>query len=111
MRIIDADEAKRLILKERDAIPLSCNGEPFRFGEAMRGGIRKALRCIEQTEAIGKDRIVILPCKIGDTVEFGDVRYKVSQFVMFEDGKLRYVLEDNGYILRPEVTDERVIVL
>lgn len=54
---------------------------------------------------------VILPCNVGDTVNFGsELQHEVSQFVMFNDGKMRYVLEGDGYILRPEITDERVTV-
>ena len=56
MRLIDADELKRRILEERDKIPLTIVerysfgvGTPNRHGQSMRGGIRKALRCMEET--------------------------------------------------------------
>jgi hypothetical protein len=59
MRLIDADALKELILKERDAIPktvverYSFGAEiPNSHGNSMRGGIRKALRCMEQTPTI-----------------------------------------------------------
>ena len=55
-RYIDANILKEKILEERDKIPLkrverySFGVEtPYRDGQAMRGGIRKALRCLEQT--------------------------------------------------------------
>jgi predicted nucleic acid-binding Zn ribbon protein len=54
-RYIDANILKEKILEERDKIPLyrverySFGVElPNRDGQAMRGGIRKALRCLEQ---------------------------------------------------------------
>jgi hypothetical protein len=59
MRLIDADALKERILKERDAIPKTVAerysfgvGMPNSHGNSMRGGIRKALRCMEQTPTI-----------------------------------------------------------
>ena len=59
MRLIDANVLKEKILKERDAIPKTvteryCFGVEFpnHFGDAIRGGIRKALRCMEQCPTI-----------------------------------------------------------
>jgi hypothetical protein len=60
MRLIDADELKKLILEERDKIPFTVPAAPYEFvkekanthGNAVRGGIRKALRCMEQTPTI-----------------------------------------------------------
>lgn len=59
MRLIDADALKERIIIERDKIPLtkterySLGAElPYRHGQSMRGGIRKALRCMEQTPTI-----------------------------------------------------------
>ena len=59
MRLIDADEFKKLLLKERDAIPKLIFGR-YDFGVSrrnhdgglIRAGIRKALRCMEQTPTI-----------------------------------------------------------
>lgn len=59
MRAIDADKLKELLLKERDAIPKTVT-ERYGFGvpkqnhsgDQVRGGIRKALRCMEQTPTI-----------------------------------------------------------
>lgn len=59
MRPIDADKLKELLLKERDAIPTAVVERysfgvpmPNKHGDAIRGGIRKALRCMEQTPTI-----------------------------------------------------------
>jgi len=56
MRLIDAHTLKKLILEERDKIPLTVPAayyelvkeKPYRHGQSMRGGIRKALRCLER---------------------------------------------------------------
>ncbi len=57
MRTIDADVFKAKLLKERDAIPLTFKERygfemPNKHGNSMRGGIRKALRCMEETPTI-----------------------------------------------------------
>lgn len=60
MRLIDADALKKLILEERDKIPFTVPAAPYEFvkekanihGNAVRSGIRKALRCMEQTPTI-----------------------------------------------------------
>ena len=64
MRLIDADALKELILKERDAIPKTIVerysfgvGRPNGHGNSMRGGIRKALRCMEQTPTIDPETL------------------------------------------------------
>jgi hypothetical protein len=64
MRLIDADALKERILKERDAIPKTVVerysfgvGTPNQHGNSMRGGIRKALRCMEQTPTIDPETL------------------------------------------------------
>lgn len=59
MRPIDADEFKKLLLKERDSIPKLIFdrydfgvGRRNHDGDLIRAGIRKALRCMEQTPTI-----------------------------------------------------------
>ena len=60
MRPIDADELKRRILFERDKIPFEVpcavyelrKSKPNHHGNAMRGGVKRALRCMEQTPTI-----------------------------------------------------------
>lgn len=68
MRLIDADALKEKLLKERDAIPLTYTERygfgvefPNRHGQSMRGGIKKALRCMEQTPTI--DAVPVVRCK------------------------------------------------
>lgn len=67
MRLIDADALKEKLLKERDAIPLTCTERygfgvefPNHHGQSMRGGIKKALRCMEQTPTI--DAVPVVRC-------------------------------------------------
>lgn len=59
MRPIDADALKEALLTERDKIPLTVveryslgYPSPNKHGESMRGGIRKALRCMENTPTL-----------------------------------------------------------
>lgn len=68
MRLIDANELKEKLLKERDAIPLTCTERygfgvefPNHHGQSMRGGIKKALRCMEQTPTV--DAVPVVRCK------------------------------------------------
>jgi hypothetical protein len=68
MRLIDADALKEKLIEERDAIPLTCTERygfgvefPNHHGQSMRGGIRKALRCMEQTPTI--DAVPVVRCK------------------------------------------------
>ena len=63
MRPIDADALKELLLKERDAIPKTVTAPYYEFsvqkpnhtGDLVRGGIKKALRCMENTPTITLD--------------------------------------------------------
>lgn len=59
MRLIDADELKRRLLTERNKIQMEyiprCGfgvKVPSSHGMSMRGGIRKALRCMEETPTV-----------------------------------------------------------
>ena len=61
-RLIDANEVDKAILEERDKIPYELVSEkPFKHGNSMRGGIRKALRCIEQAPTV--DAVPVVRCK------------------------------------------------
>lgn len=59
-RLIDANAVVRAISEEKHAIPVTVPEashelvpeKPYKHGEAMRGGIRKALRCIEQAPTV-----------------------------------------------------------
>ena len=68
MRLIDADALKEMLIKERDAIPLTYTERygfgvefPSSFGQARRGGIKAALRCMEQTPTI--DAVPVVRCR------------------------------------------------
>ena len=69
MRLIDADALKSGILKERDKIPRTVPAasyelvaeKPFQHGNSMRGGIRKALKCMEQCPTV--DAVPVVRCK------------------------------------------------
>lgn len=69
MRLINANELKERILKERERIPRTVPAAPYEFvkekanlhGDAMRGGIRIALRCMEQMPAV--DAVEVVRCK------------------------------------------------
>ena len=60
MWLINGNELKQRLLAERDKIPYMLPGAVYEFGvprrnhhgDSMRGGIRKALRCLEQCEHI-----------------------------------------------------------
>ena len=63
MRPIDADALKELLLKERDAIPKTVTAPYYEFsvqkpnhtGDLVRGGIKKALRCMENAPTLTID--------------------------------------------------------
>ena len=65
-RLIDANAVVKAILEERDKIPRTITTapyelgteKPFHAGDQMRGGIRKALRCIEQAPTVGAVSVV-----------------------------------------------------
>ena len=61
-RLIDANKVVKAILAERDKIPYELISEkPFKHGNSMRGGIHKALRCIEQTPTV--DAVPVVRCR------------------------------------------------
>lgn len=69
MRLIDANEVVKSIVAERDKIPRTVPSasyelvaeKPFHHGNSMRGGIRKALRCIEQAPTV--DAVPVVRCE------------------------------------------------
>lgn len=85
-RLIDANAVVKAILEERDKIPRTITTapyelgteKPFHAGDQMRGGIRKALRCIEQAPTV--DAVVVTRCK--------DCKYLVNATV-----------NDNGFLI------------
>lgn len=66
MRLIDANQLKELIIHERDKIPLTVPAASYELvrekanltGQAMRGGIRVALRCMERCTTIDAKPVV-----------------------------------------------------
>ena len=61
-RLIDANKVVKAIVAERDKIPYELVSEkPFKHGNSMRGGIRKALRCIEQAPTV--DAVLVVRCR------------------------------------------------
>ena len=62
MRLIDANKVVKDIISERDKIPYELVSEkPFKHGNSMRGGIHKALRCIEQAPTV--DAVPVVRCR------------------------------------------------
>ena len=68
MQLKDVVPIIKAILEERDKIPLMINTEryipnwrPDHHGEAMRGGIRKVLRIIEEAPVV--DAVPVVRCK------------------------------------------------
>ena len=68
-RLINANEVVKAILEERDKIPRTITTAPYELGtekpyhagDQMRGGIRKALRCIEQAPTV--DAVPVVRCR------------------------------------------------
>ena len=68
-RLVDANEVVKAILAERDKIPRTITTAPYELGtekpyhagDQMRGGIRKALRCIEQAPTV--DAVTVVRCR------------------------------------------------
>ncbi len=92
MRLIDADALKELILKERDAIPKTVVerysfgvGTPNQHGNSMRGGIRKALRCMEQTPTIDPESLRPKGRWVMDKLEIGNP-YDVNSTMVVDIG-------------------------
>ena len=69
MRLIDANAVVKAILEERDKIPRTITTAPYELGtekpyhagDQMRGGIRKALHCIEQAPTV--DAVPVVRCR------------------------------------------------
>lgn len=62
MRLIDANKVVKNIVAERGKIPYELVSEKqFKHGNSMRGGIRKALRCIEQAPTV--DSVAVTRCR------------------------------------------------
>lgn len=68
MRLIDADALEKEIISERNKIPetLPCasyelvNTKPNRDGQLIKGGLRKALRCLNDAPTV--DAVPVVRC-------------------------------------------------
>lgn len=98
-RMIDANEVVKAILEERDKIPRTITTapyelgteKPFHAGDQMRGGIRKALRCIEQAPTV--DAVAVVRCR--ECRGYTPVDERTGKCV-FLIGQHQYVVPD-GY--------------
>ena len=81
-RLIDANEVVKDIVAERDKIPYELvSGKPFKHGNSMRGGIRKALRCIEQAPTV--DAVPVVRCR--ECTEFDETEHECSHWYGFRE--------------------------
>ena len=85
MRLIDADALKEMLIKERDAIPLTKTerysfgvGLPNPHGMSMRGGINKAFKCMEKVPTI--DAVPVCRCK--DCCYFAEAKFNEKGFLI-----------------------------
>ena len=100
MRMIDANAVVKAILEERDKIPRTITTAPYELGtekpyhagDQMRGGIRKALRCIEQAPTV--DAVPVVRCR-----ECKHHRDKNEQ-------ERQYLVEDILICTSPDATDD-----
>ena len=99
-RLIDANEVVKAILEERDKIPRTITTAPYELGtekpyhagDQMRGGIRKALRCIEQAPTV--DAVPVVRCR-----ECKHHRDKNEQ-------ERQYLVEDILICTSPDATED-----
>lgn len=95
-RLIDANEVVKEILAERDKIPRTVptapyelgTEKPYHAGDQMRGGIRKALRCIEQAPTVDA-----VPVAHGRWVE----KEKYTFGIMYDCSLCENRILDNGH--------------
>lgn len=100
MRMIDANAVVKAILEERDKIPRTITTAPYELGtekpyhagDQMRGGIRKALRCIEQAPTV--DAVPVVRCR-----ECKHHRDKNEQ-------ERQYLVEDILICTSPDATED-----
>ena len=98
-RLVDANEVVKAILAERDKIPRTITTAPYELGtekpyhagDQMRGGIRKALRCIEQAPTVYA--VPVVRCR--ECIAYTPVDDNTGKCV-FLIGEHQYVVPD-GY--------------
>lgn len=111
MRLIDATPLVREILDVRDKIPRTVPPRPYEFGEQIneagnmvRGGIRKALHCIETAPTI--DAVPVVRCR--ECKHWGDHDVEVPG----ETDKIKacgwaiWMVGENGFCVFGERRDE-----
>ena len=89
MRLVDATEVVKNIIAERDKIPRTVptapyelgTEKPYHAGDQMRGGIRKALRCIEQAPTM--DAVPVVRCR--ECTEFDETEHECSHWYGFRE--------------------------
>ena len=89
MRLIDANTVVKAILEERDKIPRTIATapyepwaeKPYHAGDQMRGGIRKALRCIEQAPTVAA--VPVVRCR--EFTEFDETEHECSHWYGFRE--------------------------
>lgn len=89
MRLIDANTVVKAILEERDKIPRTIATapyepwaeKPYHAGDQMRGGIRKALRCIEQAPTVAA--VPVVRCR--ECTEFDETEHECSHWYGFRE--------------------------
>ena len=98
-RLIDANLVVKAIIAERDKIPRTVHAAPYEIvtekpyhaGDQMRGGIRKALRCIEQAPTV--DYVPVVRCR--ECKYWGDEEGKLQR----SDGALFARCKVHNYLL------------
>lgn len=103
MQLKDVTPIIKAILDERNKIPLMINTEryipnwqPNLNGNAMRGGIRKALRIIEQAPVV--DAVPVVRCK--------DCKFRGSDFCPMCHDEYTYDEDDGGDYYTVDNTDD-----
>lgn len=88
-RLINATDLVKHVLEERDKIRTEVVERyslgvpvPDRFGQAMRGGIRKALRCIETAQTV--DAVEVVRCRDCEHFRIVEKGYDELGFMMYE---------------------------
>lgn len=102
MQLKDVTPIIKAILEERDKIPVLHNTEryihnwtPWHAGNFMRGGIRKALRIIEQAPVV--DAVPVVRCKDCIYREAHDLCPMCVRVYQLDDGGYLDCTVDDGF--------------
>lgn len=102
MRLINYEEYKNKLLEVRDNIPLTVPAatyelmreKPYAQGMAMRGGIHKALKCLEECQNVSDVAPVVHGHWIGHEEEF---EYECSACHCRFDYNYTFEIFDHGF--------------